>query len=565
MVHKKKITLIFVLFAALFLMLAVIGGIKSYSAVPFMDMWDGYLDFYVRASAGDWSAWWDQHNEHRIFLGRILFWIDLFFFDGQIWFLILINYLLTGLACLIFWKIWKERKAINDIPWMGFFLIAWLFYWAQENNLTSGFQNVFFLAQLLPLMALYFLHRAAAAGMLKWSEFNIAILCGLLATGSMANGVLALPLMTVYAVLVRMGWKRSFLLAILTIGVISLYFYNYKTPGGHSSLAQAFQEYPLAVIHYVLLYLGGPFYYVTGEGTFGQAVATIAGIFMIGSSLAFAWRVIPVAHKATLSMALLVFLLYIGGTALGTGAGRVIFGINQALSSRYITPTLMAWASLLMLFLPKLDALSQSARNRLWMPFLTLLLLMLPLQLKALMSKQNILFEREISALSLELSVNDQFQISNIYPSAGRAQSIAEIPVARNYTIFGTIPFRDVREIIGQKSTLINRTDHECLGFIDETQVIEQESKYVKLKGWIFNNHRGLVPKSFQLVDGDGVVQGLVLTGQSRPDVAKAINSAASNSGFKGYVRSDVQGKAVEFLSIEEGCNFSANIPNIQP
>ncbi|MGD4365427.1 hypothetical protein QT713_22860, partial [Xanthomonas citri pv. citri] len=43
----------------------------TFSPVPFWDMWDGGLGFYVRQMT-DVSQWWAQHNEHRIVLSRIL-------------------------------------------------------------------------------------------------------------------------------------------------------------------------------------------------------------------------------------------------------------------------------------------------------------------------------------------------------------------------------------------------------------------------------------------------------------------------------------------------------------
>ena len=557
---KERLTLIFGLFAIAFILLAIIGGFRSFSPVPFWDMWHGYLSFYVEASSGDLSVWWSQHNEHRIFLARLLFWVDHALFHGHGWFLIVSNYALLGLVSLLFLKIWKERTSGN-ISWMGFILVVWIFSWIQNENLTWGFQSQFFFAQLLPLAALYFLHRASMAGPNQNLEFGMAVLCGLLANGSMANGVLALPLMTVYVVLARMGWKRGALLAFVSIGTLWLYFHDYKAPGGHGSLIQALQERPLTLIHYVLLYVGGPFHYFIGKGSFGQAVATIAGIFMVGSALTFAWRVVPIAHKATLSLTLLVFILYIGGTALGTGGGRVVFGVDQALSSRYMTPALMAWAALLLLFLPKLEAIYDFSRIKVWIPFLILVLLMIPNQYKALESKQSHLFEREIAALSLELGVKDQAQIVNVFPNANLAQSLAEEPIARNLSIFGIYPIRDAREMIGQKSTQASTPNNECLGFIDEVQAIEGSSKYVRVRGWVFNPHKGSVPRSVQLVDEDGVVQGLVLTGMPRPDVANVVDSKASNAGFKGYVRSMAQGSTMSLVDYHGDCQLSVKIP----
>ena len=52
--------------------------------------------------AGDNLHWWSQHNEHWIVLARMLFWIDLSWFHGLGSFLIVVNFLLIGIAYLVF-------------------------------------------------------------------------------------------------------------------------------------------------------------------------------------------------------------------------------------------------------------------------------------------------------------------------------------------------------------------------------------------------------------------------------------------------------------------------------
>ena len=154
-VLKDKVALVFMGAAVVFLGLATIGGIRAYSPVPFWDMWDGYLNFYFTLNTGDLSAWWAQHNEHRPVLARLFFWIDLAWFHGSVWFLLVINYLLACCICLVFWLYAREASAAN-LNFFGFFLIAWLFSWSQEENFTWGFQSQFFLAQLLPLVGILF-------------------------------------------------------------------------------------------------------------------------------------------------------------------------------------------------------------------------------------------------------------------------------------------------------------------------------------------------------------------------------------------------------------------------
>lgn len=561
MTENRKSKL-FLLTALIFVVLAIIGGIRAYSPVPFWDMWDGYLGFFSKVMSGDTYAWWAQHNEHRIVLARIFFWLDLALFAGQGWFLIVVNYLLHAGVCILFWRIWKEIS-FEKHQWIGYFLISWLFLWIQENNLTWGFQSQFILAQLLPLLSLYFLHRAASVGTDKYLDYCFALIFGVLSIGSMANGILALPLMTAYTIFARMGWRRSVLLTVLSMFSLWLYFFDYNAPGGHGSLGLALRETPLDLIYYVLIYLGGPFYYLFGTGDFGQVIAAAAGIFMVVSCAFFGWRIVPIANKATLPLALLVFILYIGGTALGTGGGRVLFGVDQALASRYMTPALMAWSALLLLYLPKLEAVGQSVKTRVWLPFLLLSLLMLPLQLKALASKQGLLFEREIAALALELGIEDKSQISNIFPNASWAMAIADKPVATNLSVFGNFPYKDGREIIHQNYTKASRPDYKCLGSIDEVEAIEGDTKFIRVRGWIFDPHSRQAPKGAQLIDGNRIVQGLIISGQNRPDVANAIDSFAANSGFKGYVSALAQGQTVDLIDPQGSCQLSATIPTV--
>lgn len=544
--------------AALFISLAVFGGYQAYTPVPFWDMWDGYLGFYVQVVNGEWGAWWAQHNEHRIVLSRLFFWLDLALFEGRGWFLLVVNYALMGFVCLLFWGAWRER-AIDSNYWPGFFLAAWLFSWIQAENFTWGFQSQFILAQLMPLAAFYFLHRVASADHCKNRYFGIAVLLGVLAIGSMANGILVLPLMTAYALLSRLSWKRSLLLAFLSIVFIGLYFYDFNAPSGHGSLALALQQNPLGVAHYVLLYVGGPFYYLFGKGDFGQVAATLAGIFMIASASVFAWHAIHVARKSSLSLTLLAFILYVGGTALGTAGGRLIFGVDQALASRYMTPALMAWAALFLLYLPKLEAINQ--RDKIWIPFFVLLLMMLPQQLKALHSKHDVLFEREVAALALELGVRDQPQINNIFPSTEWALSIAEAPRTMDLSIFGITPIKNAEDAVGKSYRGVVSEDHPCQGSLDEVHPIEEESNYLRLRGWVYDPIRNLVPTSVFIVDEKGVVRGVAFTGQARPDVADAIDPAAGYSGFKGYVQADVQGMSLKFIDPESGCQFGARFP----
>ena len=555
-ITENRKSKLFMLAAIVFIALAIIGGIRAYSPVPFWDMWDGYLGFFSKVMSGDMSAWWAQHNEHRIVLARVFFWLDFALFDGQGWFLIVVNYLLQAVVCMLFWTIWKESRS-DKHHWIGYFLIAWLFSWIQKENLTWGFQSQFILAQLLPLAALYFLHRSVHIGTDPKKWFVLAVTSGVLSIGSMANGVLALPIMMVYAVLVRMRLLRIVVLSVVSVFALGIYFYGYIAPAGHGSLGQAMRTNPLGLLHYVVVYVGGAFSF--GNNHVGMWTASIAGIFLIGSSIFFAMKVLTRPREQTLRLALLAFIFYIGGTALGTAGGRLIFGIDQALSSRYMTPSLMVWGALLILYLPHLNALRMTVQNKIWVAFAVLLLLMLPKQLEPLVLKNDGILNRKLAALAIELSVKDEPQIKHIFHSVSLILDITKKPIAENWSIFGMPPIKDQHEILRTKLDVVNAAD-TCRGAIDEISKIDGESQYLKLRGWIFDPVQNKVPPYALLVDAVGTVYGVVLTGDDRMDVANAISPKARYSGAKGYLLTDAQDKTLRVYVPESACLANVNI-----
>ena len=562
---KDKILAVAVgVLASLMFGLAVVGAFRSYSPVPFWDMWNGYLEFFVKVTEGDWSAWWAQHNEHRIVLARLLFWADLRWFGGASWFLIAVNYVLVGLGALVFWLILRDavaaEKSTANKAVLGLFITAWLFLWMQHENLTWAFQSQFILAQLLPLCALYWLHKSVAN--IHSRYFLVACSFGLASVGTMANGILSLPLMCCYALLTRQSAVRVGVLAALSVVTLYYYFHDYQTVAHHGSLTLALKENPYGLIQYVLLYLGSPFYWLLGQGAFGKTIAFLAGLFLVISSAWFAIKIIRQPSQATLQLALLFFILYIGGTALGTAGGRLIFGVDQALGSRYTTPTLMAWAALLVLYAPALLAAGGVKRKILLFPFAVLALLMIPLQLKALQSQDEGLFERRIAALALELRIKDQRQIGSIYPSAAAALSFAEKPSADNLSIFGMYPFRDAR---GQLGTTIRQLAlPACQGALDEVEAVDGDTRFVRVRGWMFNPASKSVPQLVRLLDDQGKVVGHALSGATRSDVAEAIDKKAIQAGYRGYLLSDQMGKVLilhgENLA-DSSCRMQASVP----
>lgn len=566
--------------ALYFVLTTLIGMVNSYTPVPYWDMWGGTLGFYIAHRDGDTSIWWSQHNEHRIVLSRILFWLDYELFKGNSVFLFVMNAVLALVSTTLFYLFSRDLMAAQfpehpqrlQLPlWVFTALIcAWLFQWMQEENFAWAFQSQFFLAQLMPLVAFYLLARAANAGPRQRLWFIAACVAGVASAGTMANGILALPLMTLYALAIRQSRVRVYLLAIVSLLTLFLYFFDYASPGSHGGGEQSAFAQPLLLIRYVFLYLGTPFYLLFGEADTGMTAAWIAtsviaivSITLLTLTLRDLWiRRQPAAAPQALTLALVFYIIYLVGTAFGTGTGRLIFGVNQALSHRYTTPALMAWSAVFVLLLPLLFRHWRAARWALIPAGLGLLLLMITLQWQALAPRHNQVFAHKMAGLALELDIRDEVQINAIYEMSDGLLTVANIASLYDLTMFGMAPWQNLRELPGSRRSGNVPAPQQlptCLGHIDLVSRIPGESRFYSVEGWMLDPLSQSAAGLIEAQTIDGIVSGFGLSGYSRPDVAAAINVEALQTGFKAYLRTQDSGQALWLIAEGGRCALPIN------
>ncbi len=552
------------LVALVFILLAIIGGVRGYSPVPYWDMW-GALDFYIKISEGHHEAWWAQHNEHRIVLARLLSWIDFSLFNGSRVFLVIFNYILVLVSFTLLYACTRERLEFDQKPIgkhaIGLLLLTLLFSWIQQENLVWPFQSSFFLAQLLPLIAFYLIHKAYVSKARSNAFFATACVTGVLSMGTLANGVITLPLMTMLAAVLRMGRRRILILAVLTLLTTLLYFYNFSASDSQHSAASTLRQHPLELLQYVLTYLGGPFYYISGTFfKYGNLLlAQTAALFLIGSSVFFTYRSLRSPSHSSLQWSLLTFLLYIGGTALATGLGRLTFGIEQSLSSRYMTPALMAWSSILVLYAPALSRRISNYPVRSISLILTVQLLFLPYQLKALHFRSIDLFERRVAALALELGVRDSKQIYSVFPFTDPILKLAKVAADKDLSIFGHPLLKDSAQQMGRNRP--DRSSAHCIGILEPASVQIEDDRTVRIQGWMTHTDRKTVPEKIEILNQNRNIVGYALTGQPTGKMKLAVKPDVALAGFKGYLLSGLAGKPLILKGLNPDCELPSMVP----
>lgn len=530
--YRHFLTFYFAAIAVVGVGLAIIGAVRHYSPVPFWDVWTGYVNFNSLVNNGEYQAWWAQHNEHRIVLSKLLFWLDVHCFGGDQKMLLVVNFLLIVTTIILFWRIARNIEVNKNaqLPWwLKCFAILWLFSWVQSENLAWGFQSQFFLAQLLPLIGFYCLHLSQTK---HARYFILGLSFGILSIGSMANGIMALPLMTAFAILARFSWQKILLLLAASIFGISIYFYNYSSPTGEGVFVKTLIEQPVAVIQYVLLYIGGPFYRFLGKGTAAQIFSSAFAVGLIVCSASLFFKNIKHFKTKTLTLALLMFIIYIGGTALGSAGGRVMYGIEQAASSRYTTPTLMLWVAFFLLMWSELECRKCVHALIFKVVIFVLSLCVISLQFEARYTLNRINQQKYLAALAVTLGADDAEVIHRIHWNSKELLNLVKAAKSQQIAIFGVQPFRSVLNNRGKTLSVANQ--QACQGHIEPAQALDKN--FMKITGWAVH-HQQQVSGVGYVLNADGLTSGAVLLGYQRPKVAKQMKLNASyNGGFHGYI-----------------------------
>ena len=512
--------------------LAGYGAFINYSPVPFWDMWNGQLLFNFRAESGEgWSAWWEQHNEHRLVIPKTIFLLDYYFFNNSLVFLFALNIILSLLNFLalswIAYKVSHKNNPDSLLPLTIAALASLCFSWLQIENYVWAFQSQFFLSYLMPLTCFIFL--AAYKETQKKLYLSLSMALGILSAGTMANGLFASALLIPLAIILKL--RTVTILQLFGCALFTWLAYFFLPPFVKSSSASTIStliNQPLQLFEYTFTYLGGPWFFILGEQSL--KIALFAGvIFSISCILIIAYGLRT--KFSSFQWALLIFIIFIGGTAFATASGRISIGVEQSLSSRYLTPQLLAWSTLIVL------ALSISNRNK-WLGRILIIstllipLLLLPTQLKS----RHVLphtFEKLVAALALQINAYDEFYFSRIYFDNVLLRQIADQAIEKKTSVFVFPLLRDANNLLGTQ--IDTSAMPPCKGYLDVITPLSQ-GVFSRVEGWVFDTASRTIPQQVLLLDSSGKILGYALTGQSRRDLRKLLpDKVYKKSGFVGY------------------------------
>jgi hypothetical protein len=319
--------------------------------VPFVDQW--WFVRFMRDTDNNGgltlSSLWVPHNEHRVFFPRLL---------------------MFGLAKLTGWNIRAEtatvqifliarlvfvagivltvaRKTKHSV-WLSLPIVtAVLCTRAQAENLLWGWQITLTLCALMTTVCCLLVCRE------KRINFFFAAVCALIAQFSFASGLVLWPIGLVgLATQVNLSRRQRILRSAvwISIGVAATILGNrntFRLPPTH----------PLTVgrvVHYSLMFLGGPF---AGDPNTErvQDNATRWGIIGLVLFVAAVTSVL-LTKQFRIWLPIILWGATAPATALVTAYGRTVMidSLSQALSSRYVTLSAPMWAASAILLIASL-------------------------------------------------------------------------------------------------------------------------------------------------------------------------------------------------------------------
>ena len=313
--------------------------------VPYGDEWGtpGNLIEKMYSNSGNisFSDFIEQHNESRLVFPKLFFLAVVYFTHWDVRSGMLLSLLMAFLVSLNLFFISSKTVAMihrkEKIQALLLVVVCsmLIFSPAQYENWLWGIQIVYF----VPILCL-------TTGISVWySSIKVnwkvifVITLSTVSTFSYANGLLCWFLLPLTAVFSGQWHVLKGHVALIMFWVLAcasnliLYFWNYLKPLGHPSLFEGL-FHPLKALNYFFAFLGSP---LTGGNLI---IASTVGALMVlltvasGIFLSKRWGNESLRYRSAGWSTLLLYALI---SAIVTTSGRIGFGVEQAMGSRYTT------------------------------------------------------------------------------------------------------------------------------------------------------------------------------------------------------------------------------------
>jgi len=370
-----------------------------------------------------------------------------------------------------------------------------------------------------------------------WVAMLLGLFAAACATISLSSGLLVWPVLVLVCLVEHASRKTVSTVVIAGVSIWIFYFIGYRTSSYLGNPGVSLMH-PVGVMSFAFTYLAS---------ALSSTPSRFAGIFGF-VSLAFGavgfFRYVQVrVEPFWRRRAFFVYLaLFIVGTSLITALGRLNFGLGQAVVSRYRTPTLIFWASILALSASWWSRRAGEVGTSLGAPILAVLFLavfVLPVQQPSIERFARLSRRINDSSIALAFDVNDKVygDFFSLRPDLARRY----VPFLRenHLSVFADRLFAGRGEALN--ALFVGVSAQGCYGRFEGLRLLEGGSKEkgaVFGWGWLRDESRG--PENIVVCDDRGTVVGLAHGSERRPDVVAFFrNPKMLATGWSGYFHAE--------------------------
>ena len=516
----------------------IIVSRAGWVAIPTADDWDRWRTLVTDHYSLTW--FFLQHVDHRLVGPKILFAIDHLVFHGRGWFLLLCAFCFQALTGFMLW--WLAGRAYPQSRperlMQAAVIAACVFSAQQWVNLAWPFQVQFPLVYCAAAASLFALWKSAERDWkhgTPWLAASIAMAA--LATYSMANGVLAWPVLILAAF--WLGMPRRWIGAI-TAGAIFLgapYFYHWHKT--HAPVQPPASERFSRAVIFGLAHLGSPLAplaMLPDNESFRLALAAIPGILLAVALLAgfvMLWKRRELFNHAR---AMLVFYcIYLAGTSAAVAYGRSDESLLESFSPRYLTPSYLLWASMLLAAWPLL--LHRMQRTAFYGALCAAVLIGIAIHQRAVLIRVrdwvDVIRLGETAVVD-NVTDPDPWRIL-FYEPRITLDAIAYLK-NNNLAIF-TEEWTHWPGMPLSRRFSIDPTPNACQGQFEPPMAVTSPLKPGwRVTGWAWDNKGKRAPDYVVLTDDNGLVAGVALTGFPLPPALSALPPQYTASTWNGYI-----------------------------
>ncbi len=318
------------------------------------DQWD-FVPFIERSFGNNLSICdlFGQHNEHRLFFPRIAMLILVYISSYNNLYEMYFSWALALLIFALIFLAYKSSFGTSTKMLMAFIPISFMIFdLKQFSNILWGFQLQIYLCVLGFVSSIYLLDRSNKLD----ASFLLAAGGSVLASYSFLNGLAAWPSGLFFILLSGKGKRTAVVWSFIGLLTGALYFIHWTKPAGNPSTFLIIEQ-PIKGLLYFTGNIGSPL------GLIIPVAAGIGIVLVIILSIELALLTRYGLWKENAKW--LSFILFSLISSLGMTVFRAGFGIQQALTPRYITITALAIIGIYVLALAIYNKDSQKKLHRL--------------------------------------------------------------------------------------------------------------------------------------------------------------------------------------------------------